>query len=333
MALSERTKNLLSLLLRIGLSSLLLIYLFSKIDTAKMIATLKNADFRYFYYALAIYVVINVVLFLRWIVFIRALGLDVSLKSIMNCYFLGIFFNLVLPTSTGGDIVKTIGLFKDTSQKAKVVASVVADRLSGFVTIVLIASITFALGHRLINDNSLLISILILGCASTAMVVILFNEGLFSFFCKVFNKIPKIKEGFMRLHYAIVLLKDKHARLFFAIALSLFSQLILAFAFYLVAKSLHQDIGIIYFIIFVPLICVISSLPSIGGLGVRDAGAVYLFSKVGVEPAVTLSITLINFFFMVAISVTGGIIYVVTSSSQRKKVVGVGTAAINPREI
>ena len=92
---------------------------------------------------------------------------------------------------------------------------------------------------------------------------------------------------------------------------------IFAYIFYLVARSLHQEVKMIYFLIFVPLICVISSLPSIGGLGVRDAGSAYLFAKVGVEAATAVSISLINFLFMIITGLVGGVIYVTALSSRR----------------
>ncbi|HOW35698.1 MAG TPA: lysylphosphatidylglycerol synthase transmembrane domain-containing protein [Candidatus Omnitrophota bacterium] len=317
MALNEKLKNVLSLLLRIGLSVLLLAYLFSKIDTSKMLDAVKNADLRYFFAAMFIFIAINFLLLFRWTVFIRALGLTVPFKSIANCFFIGLFFNLFLPSSTGGDIVKTIGLFRDTPEKAKVVASVVVDRLSGFASIVLVALVSFAFGYRILNDNSLLVSIAVLALFCFAVILVLFNEKLFSFVFGMFNRFPKIKEKLMSLHYSVALLKGKPQALLKAVALSCLSQTILAFIFSLLAKSFHQDIPVLYFLIFVPILCVISSLPSIGGLGVRDAGGVYLFAKIGVESSLAVSITLISFLFMVIVGLLGGIVYIFAMPSKR----------------
>src|SRR3989338_1575149 len=213
MPLNERLKNILSFLLRVGLSVVLLAYLFSKIDLQKMLATVKNADVPYLYYTAVIFFAINFVLLLRWVVFIRALGLAVPFRSVLNCFFIGLFFNLFLPSSTGGDIVKTIGLFRDTSEKAKVVASVVSDRVSGFVSIVLIALVAFVSAHTIINDNALLVSILVLASISAGIILVLFNEKLFSLSFGIFNRFPNIKEKLMRLHYAVVILKKKPLQL------------------------------------------------------------------------------------------------------------------------
>ena len=43
---------------------------------------------------------------------------------------------------------------------------------------------------------------------------------------------------------------------------------------------LRKEEGLKYFIIFSPIVCVVSSLPSIGGLGFREIGWVYLLPLV-----------------------------------------------------
>ncbi len=119
------------------------------------------------------------------------------------------------------------------------------------------------------------------------------------------------------MHYDIALLKNNRAQGFKALGLACINQVIFGFSWYLVAKALHQDIPIIYFLIFVPLLCVASSFPSIGGLGVRETGAAYLLGKIGVDSGIAVSISLINYFFMIAIGIIGGIIYVTTLSPGR----------------
>ena len=115
----------------------------------------------------------------------------------------------------------------------------------------------------------------------------------------------------------IEIMKDKKIEGLKAIGLSCLGQITFAFTFWLTARAFHQDIGIINFLIFVPLICVASSVPSIGGLGVREAGAAFLFAKIGVDSGIAVSMSLINFLFMVIIGLIGGAVYVFTISSGR----------------
>jgi uncharacterized protein (TIRG00374 family) len=315
--MSEQVKNILSFVARFGLSGLLLWYLFSKIDWEKTIGILKSADPVYIFLAFLIFAVINGVILLRWAIFVSALGLTVPFRTTTRYFFIGLFGNLFLPSSIGGDIIKILGLCRETPQKARVVASVLLDRLSGFAGIVIVAILSYAFGHQMIGDNSLMIPVIVMAVVSVLIVSFLFNEKLYSWGCRIFDRVPKVKDSFMQLHYDLMLLKDRQWKGWQAIGVSCLAQCLLALSYFCVAKALHQDIHLLSFVIFVPLICVASSLPSIGGLGVREAGAAYLFAKVGVDSGIAVSISLINFIFMVAIGLVGGLVYVATLSSGR----------------
>ena len=315
--LNETTKNIISFLARIILSAALLAWLFSKIDTAQMISILKTADLMFIGLALFIFLLINLVILLRWYVLIKALDLKVSFFDVVRNFFIGLFCNLFLPSAIGGDIVKAFGLAKNSSQKARVVASVILDRLIGFASIVLVAIVAFIFGYRFINDVSLLWMILILAVFSSVMFVTLLNEKLFEWACRIFNRVPKIKSALMDLHYDIVLIKDKTKDVAWAMGLSCVSQVVLAMIFFLIIKGLNHEVGLVYFFIFSPLVCVAASLPSVGGLGVREFGWVYFLAKVGVSQDVAVSMSLMSFVFMLIVGLLGGLIYVTTVSSGR----------------
>jgi len=317
MDIKKNAKDIFSFLFRIALSLIILSLVFSKIDMDRTKAILASANIGLIMCSFSVFFFVNVAMLFRWFVFIRALNISVSICAVVRNFFLGLFGNLFLPSSVGGDILKTFGLCKESANKTRVVASVLLDRLSGFAAIVIVSICSFAFGYRYIGDTSLLVPISLIAVGSLFVVLVLFNKRIYSFFCKVFNRFPNFKKSLMNLHYDITLLKDRKRQGLEAIGLSCLSQLVFAFAWYLIARALHQDINLIYFLIFVPLTCVASSLPSIGGLGVREAGAVYLFGKVGVAQGVAVSISLITYFFMVLIGVIGGLFYVSTLSSGR----------------
>lgn len=315
MPLNERAKKLLWNLLRFGLSFALLAYLYHQIDIEKTTHILKSADLTLIIYAFGIFLFINFIILIRWIVFIRALGLHASFLKVARCLLIGLFGNLFLPSAIGGDVIKTLGLCHNSSQKPKAVASVLLDRLSGFAGIVIVATLAFACGFHLINDLSLFLSILIMAVISVAIGTVLFHEKIYSFCCRIFTAFPKIKQGLMNVHYDIVLLKDRKDAIYQGIGVACFGHILLAFMFFLSAKALHQDVALIYFFIFVPLICVAAAVPSIGGLGAREAGAAYLFAKAGMDSGVAVSISLISYLFMVMIGLAGGVIYMATRRS------------------
>src|SRR3989338_7464680 len=319
MGLNPTSKNILSFISRMGLSAVLLGYLFAKIDVQKTFEVLRSAYMGFMTYAAIVFFAINILLLWRWVIFIKAMSLSASLRDIVRYYLIGLFGNLFLPTAIGGDFIKIYGLCKNSTQKTRGVASVLLDRLSGFAAIILVALGAFFWGYRLLGDNAILLLIPMAGIAavSVGFVSVLFNERLYSFCCRIFNAFPKIKEGLMGLHYDVVLMKDKRLEGVKAVAVSCAAQIIYAVAWYWIARALHQNVGIVYFFIFVPLTCIAASFPSIGGLGVREMGTVYLFGKVGMDAGIAASLSLINFLFMVVFGLVGGIVYVSTLSSGR----------------
>ncbi|OGX27332.1 MAG: hypothetical protein A2787_04670 [Omnitrophica WOR_2 bacterium RIFCSPHIGHO2_01_FULL_48_9] len=315
--MNQTFKNILSFVCRFALSGLLLWWLFSKIDTKKTTDILKTADMNFILAALPVYFVIYYILLVRWFVYVKALNLKVPFQTVFRYFSIGVFGNLFLPSAIGGDLIKIYGLCKDSTEKPKVVASVLLDRLSGYAGLVVVASIAFVFGYRWINDVSLLLLIVGLAGGWGLVMAVLLNKKLYAGCCRVFSIWPKVKESIMKMHYDIALLDHKARALWQTVALSCLAQITYALVFYLFAKALHQDVRMIYFLIFVPLISVAAAFPSIGGLGVREAGAAYLFAKVGVDSGIAVSLSLISFLYMVLVGLIGGVIYVITLSSRR----------------
>ena len=327
--MNDKLKNFLSLLLRFGLSAALLFYLYKKIDFEKALGVLKTASVVDLFFAGLVFIVINIILLVRWYVYVKALELNAPFVSVVRYFFIGLFGNLFLPSAIGGDFIKIVGLCMYSTQKAKVVASVILDRLSGFAGMVTVAIAAYVCGYRLMSSLSLGLPILIMAIVSVTITVILFNEKIYSFCCIVFSFLPKIKHSLMSLHYDIALLKDRKSALYKAVGISCAAQVLAALAYYFVGKALHQDIALFYLILFMPLICVAAAMPSIGGLGVREAGVAYLLAKIGVDSGVAVSISLINFLFMVAAGLIGGLIYLATKSSAAVKLPSAGGPAVS----
>ncbi len=313
----QRLKNILSVLLPYFLSFALLAWLFYTNNYKQMWQTIKVSDKRYMIAAGIIFFLINFLVLWRWRILMKALGLKAKRLSSTRWFFLGLFFNLAPISTVGSDVIRGLGLAKETGHKPKMFASIVLDRLSGFAGIVILAVVAFIFGHGIIVNKLVVLAIVAMSTISGAIVIILFSHRIFSFACRAFAVWPKVKESLMRFHYDIVLLKGKQRQGWEAIIISIAAQIILAFEFYLSAKGLHQNIDLKYFIIFSPIVCVVTSLPSLGGLGFREIGWVSLLSLVGVSNLMAVDISLIISAFTIITGLLGGLLYVVTLPSRR----------------
>ena len=102
-----------------------------------------NLRIEYWLAALALYLGIQMISGFRWQLLAKPLGYERPVWQFTRFYFIGMFFNLFLPTSVGGDVVRA--WYLGDGSEASAFLSVLVDRLSGFVVLLALACIAVAL--------------------------------------------------------------------------------------------------------------------------------------------------------------------------------------------
>jgi uncharacterized membrane protein YbhN (UPF0104 family) len=77
----------------------------------------------------------------RWLILMRARGLDVTYGKALKLTMVGAFFNYCMPGSTGGDVVKAYYAARRSDRRTDAVMSVVFDRIAGMVGLILLAGV------------------------------------------------------------------------------------------------------------------------------------------------------------------------------------------------
>jgi uncharacterized protein (TIRG00374 family) len=311
-------KKNLSYLLRISITALLLIFLFSKTDVKGLSDIVRHARVSYLASALLLFLFLNFLIVLRWQTLLRGLSLHVPLSRVFVSYLASQFFNLVLPSTIGGDTLRTLDIARYTqTPSSAVLATVVLDRVAGFFGLVVVLALALFFGASLLNDTAVLIATFVL------LGIVFFMGGIaFSrrFFHTVFKYIPfkKVKEYFYQIHESTSSFKGRPRVLAQALFLAFFVQAGLPLMYYWAAYAVGAPTDLLTFFIFVPIITAFSVIPvSIGGLGVRDTACVALFAKVGIAAEKAFAISLVNFIFILFLGLCGGLTYVFALSRRR----------------
>lgn len=313
-------KKPLTILLRIGISIILLFFLFRQVDKKMLWDLLKNTDKPFLFFGFIIFFISYLLCLFRWQMLLKAANIDLPLKRIIIAFAGGIFFNLFLPSTIGGDLVRSIDLAAHTKKPRQVVATVFLDRLSGYIGVALVLSLAVLMGWRFLQDKAVFVSLFMIVAVLVAILLVLFNKFIHSKINRLLYSpdAGKIREAITSLHQEVHYFGRNKKLIFNNLALSFFVQLIAPVTFYFVGLSLGIKINIIYFLIFLPIIGAITLLPvSIGGLGLRDATTIYFFAKAGVTKDLAFAMSLINFSFILAYGALAGIIYVVTVRHRR----------------
>jgi uncharacterized membrane protein YbhN (UPF0104 family) len=286
-----------------------------------MAETIRNADASWLFLGFLMYGVVELVAGLRWKILLRVQGIELGWVRLWCLLLIGVFFNFFIPGGTGGDIVKTFYLLKETPGKKTVaLLSVLVDRIIGLVALVFFAAIfTTANWHWLTSD------------ASVAKYVWLALVILFASFAGLHGSYLATSRGWIHRLPERMPGRDKIAELAMAynlygrawraslsaLGLSMIAHFAYIAVFYCAGQALpHDDVHTIMpnfgqMCIVLPLVNTISAMPiSLGGLGVRESlFQVFLDRLCRVHPtdAVLISSTgyLLTFFW----GLVGGLIY------------------------
>ena len=80
---------------------------------------------------------------LRWQKVLDVLGLHAGLRRLLSHYLAGQFVSNVLPTTIGGDVLRVSRLSRETGESPKSFASVVLERLTGWLVLPIISVVGF----------------------------------------------------------------------------------------------------------------------------------------------------------------------------------------------
>jgi len=313
-------KKIISVILRVAISIALLAFLFRQVDEKTLFTLVKNADKKLLFLAFFVFFLAYPLCLLRWEMLLKAAKIHLPLKRVIISYSGGLFFNLFLPSTIGGDFVRSVDLASHTKKPKEVVATVLLDRLSGYIGLAFIALLAVIIGGKLVEDPSVIVAVTIIVALLVAILLSLFNNYAYTKINRLLHSpdAGRIRDAITSLHQEMYLFgKDKKVVLN-NLFISVLIQLTAPVAFLLLGLSLGIKINIAYYFVFLPVIGAITLLPiSIGGLGLRDASTVYFFAKAGVAKDLAFAMSLLNFSFIIIIGGIGGIIYVFTVRHRR----------------
>jgi hypothetical protein len=81
----------------------------------------------------------------RWQALARPFGFECTVKKLTSYYLIGMYFNLVLPTTVGGDVVRAWYLDGGSGRRLAAFVSVFVDRFSGLIVLLGLACLGLAL--------------------------------------------------------------------------------------------------------------------------------------------------------------------------------------------
>jgi glycosyltransferase 2 family protein len=288
---------------------------------AKMAIALRTADYRWVGAAILAYLVVEISAAVRWNILLRVQKIRLSIPRLSGLFLIGMFYNQFLPGGTGGDIIKSYLLLKETKEKAGALLAVVFDRLIGLVALVTITvglvSLRFDWLWRTpvtvesgVTPRQLLLLLLFLLSTSLAGLLTSFIISGFNLFHWLPQRFPG-REKLIEIAAAYHLYARHWIATLLAFGASLVAHLATFTTFLCVAYAFRAGVSVIDFFAVLPMERTITALPiSFAGVGLRETILQVLLSNLcHVDVPVAKLIGTMSFLVILFCSAPGGIVY------------------------
>jgi uncharacterized protein (TIRG00374 family) len=323
-------KKILLTVIQLAVTVGLLIWVFhDPTQRAQMSKALRLADYRWVAGGVFAYVIVEIAAALRWQLLLRVQNIRLSPARLGGLFLIGIFYNQFLPGGTGGDIIKSYLLLKETPEhKAGALLAVVFDRLIGLVALVTITAALVGFRYRWITQTPetrhlVWLLMLLLGVSLASLFASFIISG-FNLFHLLPHKFPG-REKLIEVAAAYHLYARHWFATFLAFIASMVAHLATFTTFLCVAYAFHAGVKLLDLFTVLPVERTITAVPiSFAGIGLREQILqVMLHNLCGVPVAVAKLIGTMSFLVMLFSSTPGGLVYFFYKPSGIAKRVGI----------
>ncbi len=308
-------------LFKITVSIGLLALLVYTLDITRIVDSIQEVR----WWAIPLAVTLQLLLFslanVRWWVLLNYHACGYRPAKLLAPYFIGVFFNNFLPSMLGGSLFRMYYIYRDNHDAAVAASPVITERLLGFVAMVTVAAVIV----QLLSREQTYVRVL----ANTLPWILVFTVAVLALIGshKTYRFIRAVLARLQRFKIVATVLRIAEAvHTYFAhpglvaqvFAISVGLQVMTAGVFYLLGLGLGASVALLDYLVIVPLVFVAATLPvSIGGLGVREAAAVSLFTAAGMSPGHAGALAFLYLAVLLLSSVPGLYLFLTTQDFRR----------------
>jgi len=303
-------KQAVSLALRVGLRLLMLAVLVGRVpsfDVGEVLPELSARTVAWLLAAAALTLGGLVLSAMRWQRVLEVLDLHAALPRLLSHYLAGQFVSNVLPTTIGGDVLRVTRLSRETGESPRTFASVVLERLTGWLVLPVISVAGFLVNPPLRHLGTATRVALGLAFATLLALGIL----LYAVADQRIGGRFAAKDGWRRFAGAVHLGLDRmrrHPRAALDVLLVGFLyQLVLVLAAVAAAQALGvRPAGLTALLAFFPAVAIAQVLPiGISGLGIREGAFVLFLGPLGVASEDAIALGLLLYLLNLGVSLLG----------------------------
>ena len=291
----------------------------------EMLAAAKLANVWWLGAGILVFFFCTIVATARWKILLAVQDINMTWLRTWQLFMIGMFFNLFMLGSTGGDVVKMFLTMREASNnKAAALLSVFMDRVIGMLALIFLSVAFLYFRYDLLNhaegSSTLLNLLLWLMAAALLIIVGMFTVSALGWVHYLPQWTPlrgRIVEISAACHmYA----KGWRLTIWaFLISFPLFGMFFTTF--YCAARAFTDQLGIVDIFSVMPIVAVITAIPiSVSGIGLRESLFVSLLAPFDITPAVATLVSVGGFLVNMIGSLFGGLVFLFYRSSNHEAI-------------
>lgn len=291
----------------------------------QMAGALGQADWRWLWVGLAVFFGCSVLATIRWKILLAVQGIHMTWLRTWQLFMIGMFFNLFMLGSTGGDVVKMFLTMREVPDKrGAALLSVFMDRVIGMMALILISLAFLYFRYDVLSHSTasaaLLNTLLWLLAASVLVTVGMFGASAFGWVHYLPSWTP-LRGRIVELSAACHMYAKGWRLTIWAFLISFPLFFMFFVTFYCAAKAFTDQLGLVDICSVLPIVAVITAIPiSVSGIGLRESLFVSLLAPFGVSAAIATLISVTGFLINTAGSLAGGLVFLLYKSSSHEKI-------------
>lgn len=286
---------------------------------------LRLADWWWLGVGLAVFFLITIMATARWKILLAVQDIHLSWRRCWQLFMVGMFFNLFMLGSTGGDVVKMYLTMREApGNKAAALLSVFMDRVIGMLALIFLSVVFLYFRYDLLNHaegSSALLNVLLwlLAGALVTIVGMFVVSGLG--WVHYLPAWTPLRGRIVEVSAACHLYARGWRRTIWAFLISFPLFAMFFTTFYCAARAFTDQLSVVDIFSIMPVVAVITAIPiSVSGIGVREGLFVSLLAPFGISAAVATLISVTGFLINTAGSLAGGLVFLFYRSSSREAI-------------
>lgn len=313
---NEARRSRLVFFLRLSVSVALAWIILTKIEWAGLVEVVQNTTL----FNISVFIILSILLTflliwvscLRWQILLATRQIRVPMVKLLSLYVIGYFFNNLLPSNVGGDVVRMYELRRYTGQTSESVASVFLERFIGASALVFMAALSLIINWALFSRSPLFWVIIgILGVYGGGVWLIFDRRALKAVMGWISSKaLARIGSKLKEIHDSIYRFREEKGVIARTFLLSILYNILAILNVQVCFFGLNIPVPLWDTAVAVPIVLLVGMLPiSLGGLGLSEGAYVYVYSLFGIAVPLAFSAALLLRAQTILTGALGGVLY------------------------